>query len=166
MGGNGKQAQCVMQQQVPGHIPPELVDFLFRLGLSSVQHWMASTAPWLALWDSAQEATPTHHTLRRQHSSNLWEPLVFWGGLTVLASCCCTPIGCCFSVSPVNGSHRLISSFPSQHRAIKLGIWFQVETQGHMLKERATRVQAFLVGTHSRHHHNGLLEEVSGCLLF
>lgn len=57
-------------------------------------------------------------------------------GLAAPASFCCAPIGSCSSVSPLSCSHRLISSFPSQHRAIKLGVWFQVEeTQGHMLEE-------------------------------
>lgn len=85
---------------------------------------------------STERFSHTHHTLRRQHSFNLREQLVPLEGLAAPASLCCALVGSCFSVSPMSGSHRLISSFPSQHRAIKLGVWFQVEeTQGHMLEE-------------------------------
>lgn len=80
---------------------------------------------------STESFSPQHHTLRRQSSFNLWEQLALLRGWHSRLHSAVPWLASAF----LSRSHRLISSFPSQHRAIKLGVWFQVETQGHMLKE-------------------------------
>lgn len=166
VGRNSKQDLWVMQQEVPGYIPPELVGVLFHPGLSSVQHRLASADPWLALWDSAQKASPTHIT----HSGGnppliygsswclwrVWQPQLH-SAVPRLAPAFLCPrwvavIGWSVpSLLSIEPSSWASDSKWRRHRDI---CW-----------RGATGVQAFLVGTQTCHHHNGLLEEVSGCLL-
>lgn len=95
--------------------------------------WMTSTEPWLALGASALKASTAH--IIHSGGNNPWIYGSSWCFRRGWQSQHSALPDWFLPLSPINCRHRLIRSFPFKHRVIKLSVCFQVETQGHMLKE-------------------------------